>query len=423
MKGFPNQISDISKLTVALYALQEKLEAGDSIDDDSYGEALLRHGVTNPGRRGEDVDEYLTRMRTKNPSNQSHRTIARMLKEFFRLSDLVTSSGDAIDLTDTGESLLEAWSVGDELVLLDNWRTIARGTTAWDEAGTISHPYRIMLRLLAERPGTPRALCPLALEARDDSEEEFQRILALRDLGDEASITQQIGISRSNWDNAKKILPSIAEQLGDVARNNTGLFVVNAGGGTEEASPAVVTRPARKVTPTTIASSKEPEDSDEGPDLGVASQGDLVSLAEAIAKRSNRNYRHNQLVQQFSQSLTVLEGLWEGDFDCLAVTGSAVVLAEMKTLDGTMSDEVSQLRGAVSQLLYYQAFSIPDSVKDIALSRPMIKVAVFESSPSGAHIQWLESLGIYVLWLQGAGFATTATSQAFLSDHLQLNLG
>ena len=425
MKGFPNQIADISKLTIALYVLAERIDEGLAVDDDAYGESLLRQEVILPGRSGETIDKYLARMRINTPSNQSHRTTGRQLKEFLRITGLIRDEGEYLELTQTGELLLNYWNTDDVEGWRGNWRSIANNIALIGGSGAISHPYRIMLRLLAERPGSPRAFCALALEAQNDSEEEFQRILELRDLADEQLILEQLGISTSNWDNAKKILPSIAEQIEDIARTQGGLYLVNGpttgadnSTSNESQSPETPARLARRVTPTNIASTKAPEHSDEGPETADA---DLVSLAEAIAKRANRNHRHNRLVQQFATALKDTEELWEGDFDCLAVTPLSVILSEMKTLDGTQPDEVRQVRHAISQLLYYEAFSVPESVSESMATRQTLKIAVFESAPSLAHTQWLESLGIIVVWMVDSGFITTTTSRSIVVNHLRLD--
>ena len=427
MKGFPNQIADISKLTIALYVLAERIDKGLAVDDDSYGESLLRQEVIQPGRGGETIDQYLARMRINTPSNQSHRTTGRQLKEFFRITDLIIEAGEYLELTEAGELLLSYWSTDGVESWRDHWRSVANNIALIGGSGAISHPYRIMLRLLAERPGSPRAFCALALEAQDDSEEEFQRILGLRDLADEQVVLERLGISTSSWDNAKKILPSIAEQIEDVARTQGGLYLVNGpttgtdtSTNNESQASVAPARLARRVTSTSIASTKAPEHSDEGPETAEL---DLISLAEAIAKRANRNHRHNQLVQQFAAALKDIEELWEGDFDCLTVTPSSVILAEMKTLDGTHPDEVRQVRSALSQLRYYETFSIPESVAESMATRQTLEIAVFDSSPSEAHKQWLESVGITVVWSEGSGFTTTTTSRPLVLHHLRLDPG
>ncbi len=417
VKGFPNQVTNITKLTMALKVLPDIIDANGPHDDDSFGESLLRHGVINPGRGYTDIDAYLQASRLKSASNQSHRTSARALKEFMAKCSAIHTQAGVLRLTDSGFRLLDAFGTNDNQRLYAEWKSTVRNIWAADGEGNISHPYQVMLRLLTARPETPRAYCALALEAKDDSEGELQRIVALRDLDDEAAIRDALGVTKSTWDNAKKILPSIAEQIGDVIRGETSLSIVGDALNAETIGGGPVDRvTARKVAADTIAALKTPDDSDEI--LPIIEPG-AVSLANAIAVRADRTARHNRLVRQFAGQLRVAGiELWEGLFDCLAVVESAVILAEMKTLDGSASDEVHQVRNAVGQLLYYEAFSIPTEALSTGL--PIIKVAVFEMVPSRTHIQWMESLAIQVVWAQDDLFSASKLSSDVLSGYLAL---
>ena len=411
MKGFPNQIADVVKLAKAYSILASRIDLGLPVDDDSYGEALLQEGVIRY-KGDESVSDFLSRIRLKSPSNQSHRTTARGLKEIFELAQLTSTTEDEIEVTGLGNPLVESLELGDDAAIKEAWRPIVRGIQAINDAGTLSHPYQILLRLLAARPGTPRSLCPLVLEALDDSDEEFQRIVALRDRSDEDAVRQELGVTKANWDNAKKILPSIAEQLGDAQRQGGGLYAANDGTvsleGNDRQPTSGHTSNARRVTAETIAASKGPDDSDEGPELGASENNDAHSLAEAIAKRADRSSRHNDVVRKFAASLPSPEGLWEGDIDCLVELENAVILAEVKTLDGTGPDEVRQVRHAVSQVQYYEEFSIPSEVRDgLEAGKKLIKVSVFETKPSDAHIQWMQKLEIETIWRSGNGFTGT----------------
>ena len=423
MKGFPNQVSNVGKLTSALGALSDIIDAGGDHGDDAFGEQLLRRGVINPGSGSSGIDDYLMVSRQKPLSNQSHRTSARGLREFLHLAHLVEMQDGILGVTLSGNRLLEVYADNDLGLLNHQWKSIARNISVPDSEGIVSHPYQVMLRMLAARPGTPRAMCALALEAMDDSDEELNRIIGLRDLNNELQIRAALAISKSNWDNAKKILPSIAEQIGDVARGQDGLYLVVA----DLTDPTSGSRidegrrnTARKVTVATIASTKTPDDSDEA---ATINQANLVSLADAIAKRIERSHRHNLLVQQFAASiLDPSAEIWEGTFDCLAIGQEMGLLAEMKTLDGSDSDERDQVRAAAAQLLYYEAFDV-QAIPELADST-LVKVALFESAPSNSHIRWLEGMGISVAWrLDGGGFAVSENSRAALVDHLRLQSG
>jgi hypothetical protein len=67
------------------------------------------------------------------------------------------------------------------------WRAAILNMTHQGGDATLSHPYQVMLKLVANRPGITRAKCALALEAKDDSPEELNRITVLSDQ-DEAGI-------------------------------------------------------------------------------------------------------------------------------------------------------------------------------------------------------------------------------------------
>ena len=421
MKGFPNQIAKIEKLTVALSILSELLTTGGSSDDKSFGESLLWGGVIRAGRSGGDIATYIDHMNTLSPSNQSHRTTARGVKEFFVRVGVVCRTVDSFYLTDSGHRILESWESGNHIAPNQDWKRAMRNATSVDDDG-VSHPYRIMLKLLAQRPGTPRALCALALEAKNDSESEFQRILYLRDLEDEDAMRTEIGATRSNWDNAKKILPSIAEQIGDVARSGSELYLVDA----EELDSAYpddidtddsrTLSIARETSLDKIARWHQPETTDEETQLENL---DLVSLAEGIKTRVERSARHNQIVRRFAQSLINPESIWENPVDCMALFSGNILMAEIKTLTGTFSDEMRQVRIAASQLQYYEYFAIPASLQQ--QSTEIQKVAVFERRPQGDHIDWLDSLRMATLWTDEQVFRTTENSFGRLSPYIILS--
>ena len=180
----------------------------------------------------------------KSLSNQSHRTAARGLKEFFDLAGVTVFGG----LTDIGERIVNATAINSSESLNDCWRDALRQTRARSNAG-VSHPYQILLRLLAERPQIPRALTPLVFEAADDSESEYQRIVSLLSIGDETLIRQRVGVTKTNWDNAKKILPTLGVQAGDIQETAGNLILAESALGYSSKSQP------RKVTVETIAQS------------------------------------------------------------------------------------------------------------------------------------------------------------------------
>ncbi|HEX2613454.1 MAG TPA: hypothetical protein VHO02_07660, partial [Fibrobacteria bacterium] len=196
MKGFPNQISDIQKLTEVLLAFHELVVAGKNIHDEAVvGEALVRKELIG-GRGKMSPEEYLKSQLKKTRSNQSYRATARGLNELFRILGLVEGDGVS-NLTTLGTSIVEAAKSRSREEIIAFWKPAIHTLGHRDKDGFQSHPYQVLLRLVANHPGINRKMCALALEAKDDSETELQRILKLSHLDEEAAY-KAIGVSKSN---------------------------------------------------------------------------------------------------------------------------------------------------------------------------------------------------------------------------------
>jgi hypothetical protein len=425
MKGFPNQVSDLLTLARALGVVDAlNAEGQNPRDDGVLGEALVRRGVLGTGHRDMPVEEYLSSQKARaKKSDQSYRTRARGLRELFRLLGLIDQTGTRATVTTAGKKITGA--AGETLTAegIRLWRNVIVGMTHDGGDGEHSHPYQVLLRLVARCPGITRAKCALALEAKNDSDAELDRIVRLSGT-DEAGILEQTGVTESNWGNAKKILPRFAEELGDVQKVGGRLFLADAPGVSKEAPEEVDTkkpftgarapRSARSVTAGTIAKAGTTEAWDEAVDLS------LVQLApEALRARKAslmaRLKRHNTIVRKVAQALE-FEGadLFEDPFDCLACFPDEGLLIEVKTLDGTPQDEVDRVRDALGQLLYYESFVTRPLVK----KRAVRKVACFESRISDGHIKWLESCDILVIWNTDEAFDGTDHAREELGGHL-----
>ena len=215
MKGFPNQVANLEKIALGIRTLVRLVDDGDDARDDGvFGEELVRAGVAGTGHSHMPVDQYINEQRTRKPSNQSFRTTARGLRELYRLLRFIDDSGRPVVVTPLGRQA--ATFAGQPFdTQINFWRSTIRVMVHSADQANASHPYQVLLRLVGQKPGIIRAKCALALEARDDSPEELARIVTLADLT-EAEIRRRTGVTTSNWNNAKKILPSWAEQLGDV---------------------------------------------------------------------------------------------------------------------------------------------------------------------------------------------------------------
>lgn len=426
MKGFPNQISDLLKLTKALGIASDVVAKGEDLHSNAvYGEALVRGGVVGPRDKSVSIDEYLKQQNLKPPSGRSHETNARGLREFFRLAGLLAD--DDRSLTPEGEKI--ASQVGTTLTdsVLQDWREAARRIALEGDNG-VSHPYLVLLRLVAERPGITRAKCALALEARDDSRAELNRIVGLSDA-DEYWIKEQTGVTDSNWNNAQKILPSLAERLGDVIKEEQRMYLAQP----EEVLPAARAKAkkrkapskkggpssgrsvsAREVSAETIAQAGTTDSHDEV-DPESSDGFDPEAIAAAKKKLRDRLTRHNLLVKQAAKLLEANGAkLLEGQFDCLAIFDEVGLLLEAKTLDGSAADERIRVRHALAQLLYYGRFLVGEH----SLERPVRKVALFEGPINPLHVDWLCAHAIEVVWQEKGELVDASRSSPSLEPYM-----
>lgn len=405
MKGFPNQVADLRKLADGLAVIRRLIEEGRNAKrDDILGEALVRADILGTGHSPQPVEQYLNEQRTKPSSYQSHQTSARGLREQYRLLALIDDSTDRVVLTDAGRRVAYFAHAALDDGKRNYWRRLIRNISHEGGDGAWSHPYQVLLRLVASEPGITRAKCALALEARDDSEEELSRIVGLVDLSED-QIRNRIGATKSNWDNAKKILPRFAEQLGDVIKVGQCLYLA-AGpgeGGTRNVAPVLEqelrrTRPSRSVTPETIAVAGTADNFDEV-ELPVAGI-DSEAMAAAVNVRRDRLRRHNLLVKEIAKRFADAGlDLYEGRYDCYASSQHFGFLNEVKTLDATRADETTQVRDCLGQLLYYEPFLKKEMGEGV-----IHKIAAFESAISDEHIQIMQALGIVCIWKEDSQF-------------------
>lgn len=408
MKGFPNQVAELPKIALGMKCLVDLEVAGENGKDDGiFGEALVREGVAGTGHTPKPVEEYIKQQLKKPISGQSFRTTARGLRELYRLMGLIDDSTGHLHTTDLGRRAASFAGAAWDQNQIDFWRGVISNIVHTDASGT-SHPYQVLLRLVAERPGISRAKCALALEAHDDSAAELKRIASLADLA-ENKILERTRVTKSNWDNAKKVLPRFAEQLGDVVRSPDGTYVLaDAPGRADDTGPAAATtraeqadtkataprapRSSREVTADTIGKAGLAEKWDEVP---TPTLSDPAAQAATNKLRADRLRRHNLLVREFAKLFTDASAkIFEDPFDILALFKTDGVLVEVKTLDGTEPDERERVRDALGQLLYYEGFL----TAAVAGKAPIHKIACFEKKISDSHREWLNQHGVGVVW-------------------------
>lgn len=426
MKGFPNQVAELPKLITAMSVLTSLVDGRrDAKNDGVFGEELVRTGVAGTGHTPMPVENYLALQRLKDTSSQSFRTTARGLRELFRLFNFIDDSQERILATPLGRRA--ASFAGRELDAeqINFWRGVVSNMPHTGRDGATSHPYQVLLRLVGRVPQITRAKCALALEAVDDSQRELDRIVRLAAL-DEEEIRRRIGVTKSNWDNAKKVLPRIAEQLEDIIRTGE-TYVLADSPGRAGAGPAIegggtigrrtnqprAPRSSRSVTPETIAIAGI-ADKVEGPELPP--DLDPVRAEQARRIRLQRLARHNTIVRRLATQISrQAERIYENPFDVLAILRHVGILAEVKTLDGTPEDERERVQECLAQLLYYEAFVTPPDAREVTIH----KVACFEGQISTEHAQWLNRSNIGVIWAVGGGFGADRLAQSMIGPYLQ----
>lgn len=371
MKNFPHQYNDLRKLRATLATARELAERGaDPGDDQVLGYELARRRVyTFRGLdyRGDEatvaasVEARLEDEQAKSPSNQGTRTAAREMRRTLRYlgwldqSTAVTAAGEAL--------LASAEGSDEELVLMQQ---AIGNIEVIDRDGNASHPVQVLLRLIDDVSLDSRDGMELALEARDDSVDEFVRVKGIAEHSEteRKAELKSLGWTDSQLANAVKILPSFAEQSGLMTKDASGNFILTDAGRRALGRSNVQTRSrrlprkrtARRTRRGTIIRSRRAGDVGRSRRLIAASRRALTPEEQAAAAELlyERTDRHQQLVR----ALAITCG--RGDFYEDAASYDLVidldpneplVLIEVKTISG---DDAAQVRAAVGQLLYYE---------------------------------------------------------------------
>lgn len=217
MKNFPHQFNDLTKLYNALEVIQELAKQSIPLTDENFGEMLTRSEIYTYRDKSLTVEKYLANEKLKPLANRGYLTVARDIRRFFELLDFIEiDENKTVKLKPLAHRLLEEDSNDKKREL---WKKGFLQLKLSSSDGRTSHPYLILLRLIENKKKIETAKLMLALEAEDDTEEEFNRIL---DLSERSipEIIEYIGTTESMARNAVKILPGIAQQLGDIKREN-----------------------------------------------------------------------------------------------------------------------------------------------------------------------------------------------------------
>lgn len=406
MKNFPHQFNNLGKLQAALALAAALIERDEDIASDQiYGEALARAGVYS--FRGKlPIEEALRRERRKPRASRGTETAARDIRRFLTLCGFIQIDAGkrGYVISNRGKQLLTA---SQSVLQRSFWREALLNLALSDAAGNISHPYRILLRLVNDFPGIETSKLMLALEAKDDSSTEYERVSELANTSMD-QIVSALGASSFQARNAVKILPAIADQLRDIVREGYHSFPDEPRLVTEDTlqlesmalqneGRGLRVQTGRPVTPEIIAG--DPQFS------GTVST--TIELADAIEVSRKRMREHQEAVRSLAGILDRESyQLFEFPFDCLGFKPEqGSLLVEVKTLDGSARDERKQAERALGQVKGYRYFNYPS----VAFHRNTRDVVAFTDQPQRNTTDFLIHNRVDVLWRDKADWMAQTT--------------
>lgn len=387
MRNFPHQMNQIPKLRRALEVAAQLSSVGRNIGDDGeLGFALTRRriytfrGLATP--TDDELEAAIERERQKPLYDQGPRTSARDLRRTLVLLGFLdyNADGECI-VSPLGKQILslpdppdpDAVSVWVDAVININ----LVGTTEEIEE---THPALNMLRITAEIPNIEKQWLAFALEMNNDSEEELDRVLALRAVPFDSAL-QMVGASKYMAANGVKILPSLLEQLG----------LINIPGGrctiTPEGLGLLITPtpipPIPTPTPRQTHQGRVITAPDDIPEHG-ANLGQTRTTEEQLHTAALLNERTNQHQELVRRIVGVLREsgqageirVSEDAFDIAATIPARgeMLLIEAKTI---RNDALVQSRIALGQILFYEHFDI----HDMAEGRTIKRIVAFNDEP------------------------------------------
>ncbi len=412
MKNFPHQFNDLTKIYNALAIVKELIHNQTPLTDESFGERLTRERIYTYRDKTLSIDEFLASEQEKPASNRGYLTVSRDIRKFFELLGFITVFPDkTARLSPAASQLIRT---GSEDIRKELWKNslLQLGLEGID--GEVSHPYRILLKIVNSFPGIETPKLMLALEAENDSEEEFERISILAQESI-AQIIRDTGTTKAMASNAVKILPALAVQLGDIERVSSraypiGQLVITEDEITTDEQPARRARADfRETNSDSIA---------RDPNLNIITSVS-IDLTEAIRIRQRRLAEHQEIVRLLGL-INERCGfrLFEGKFDCLAIKDDTALLYEVKTILESASDVEKQTVKGVGQLKYYK-YSIVNRQMGYANIK---EILVFSRKPNIGIIEFCSAENIFVIWRDGDTFqifnGQTNTDNLFNPDNL-----
>jgi hypothetical protein len=394
MKNFPHQINQLPRLRDALEVFVRLADAQENVNDDGVvGDALARAGVytfRNAGSRS--ADELLRAEHRKATASQGTRACARDLRRFFTLLGFINEVNQGWRVEAPARALL-AFDQDTEIAQIhDLWRQALLNLDLADGHGS-SHPYQILLRLVAEVPGLAKPYSGLCLEAADDTDAEFERIREIAGQ-DHPSETMEELAGAHMARNSIKILPSIAEQLRDVIERNGRLYVSDRiadalnfpprGGGRPGGVGALIRRPFVPRRRTTGGQRRE---------QGTSEPTTRLYDADLVAGRYND---HEDCLDRLSRLMPENVEQLRASYDLILVTPKHIVLVECKTIQ---NDARLQVRSAFGQLHYYEYFD----VSPLYPNREIRRLVLTDSELPRVLREFLTNYRIGHIWIDKDG--------------------
>jgi len=143
MKGFPNQVADLGKLSLAMRCIVRLVDNGEPARDDGVlGEELVRAEVAGTGHVKIPVEEYIRQQIRKPISGQSFRTTARGLRELFRLLRFIDDSTGLVVVTELGRQAADFAGQPLDGPQIMFWRRAIQNVSHEGGDGRESHPYQ-----------------------------------------------------------------------------------------------------------------------------------------------------------------------------------------------------------------------------------------------------------------------------------------
>lgn len=435
MKNFPHQHNQLSKLRATLEIIRDLNDSGlDPRDDGVLGDELARRQIHRFRKFDYTIREGLDKRITaqlaiehkKSKSNQGTRTAARENRKTLR--HLGWLEVNNTQLTAAGTALLATEPESAEELAIAQPAVAQIATT--DSANNLSHPVLHLLTLIDNIPffesdGYDRM--ELALEAKDDSEEEYRRIaqLALMPKSDRYEYLFANGATLNKIDNAKKILPAfaMATKLMFIAGN--GQYAL-----TEVGKQFLKQEPASHVSPsmkeshnqstirvTTVSETTDPSQVGHSRQSSAATRRALSGAEQqaSAALLFERTEQHQILVRNTAKhcgNRKFREDAASYDLLIESESNSPLDLIEAKTID---NDSRRQIRTAIGQLLDYEHLVVAPTFPN----REIIKSIVVDKRIEQQLIEFLETLKIGLLLVSEENITPLNKTGQGTADRLQ----